>query len=123
MNFNKLLLLHPTLLESAASSTIGRQLPISPTKQRVPITAVKSWQHKENFLYKEYEFSSVEKRNRFITNVISYEEVKNHNAKIVIDGLKVGIKVTTKNVNKVTELDKEYSRAVDSFEKDVNIND
>ena len=119
MSFNRLLLLHPTLVESVASSTIGSNLPVKPMKQSVPIKPTHSWIEKDGSLYKEYKFDSIENRNRFIHNLLSYEEEKGHNAKIVISNLKVGVKVSTKSVNKVTELDKEYARSLDLIEKEV----
>lgn len=119
MSFNRLLLLHSTLLESVATTTVGTKLPIRPLKQQAPITAIKSWKEVDGFLCKEFVFETFSTRNRFINNILSYEEEKGHNARIFINDLKVFVKVTTKTLNKITELDKEYSKALDLLEKEL----
>ena len=121
MSLNRLLLLHETLLESADSTTIGTKFPVKPLNPQVPIHAIKQWQRNEKFLYKEYQFTSTDLRNRFVNSLLSYEEEKGHNGQILIDGLKIKIKVTTKSVNKVTELDNEYARSLDQIEKEIKL--
>jgi len=116
-NFNKLLMLNNLLIEQVNNSTIQPMVPVKPVQ--APIKAVRAWKEHEGSLFKEYMFLSIDERNRFVNNLLSYEEEKGHNAKMLINHLNVRIAVTTKDLNKVTELDKEYSRAADLIFKEI----
>lgn len=111
--FNKLLLLSDLLVEKAEKSTIQPANPIKP--KNVPVKAIKAWKSEGGKLEKEFKFFDVESRNRFVFRLLSYEEEKGHSGTIVIDENNVSISVTTRDLGKITELDKEYSRDVDAI--------
>ncbi len=110
-------MLHESLVEKVNQTTMSRRNPISAIKP--PIKPIKSWEKSEKSLKKNFKFKDTEQRNDFIFQVLSYETVKGHSAKILINDLSVDILLTTKDLNKVTELDKEYSRAIDQIEREV----
>ena len=53
---------------------------------------------------------------------MAYERQVKHNAKITIDENEVMIQLTTKDVNSVTELDKEYAKFSDVLFRDLAYN-
>lgn len=110
-------MLNESLIQKARQSMIGSRNPILPIKS--PIKAIKDWEKTESRLKKRFKFDDNDQRNEFIFQVLSYESVKGHNAKILIDELNVEILIFTKTLNRVTEADKEYSRAVDLIEREV----
>jgi pterin-4a-carbinolamine dehydratase len=119
---NHLLLLNSLLVEQANSSTLKDFVPLKPSKREVsPIVATTKWENNRQILQKTFRFSSIDQRNSFVTKVLYYETEKGHNALINIAGKKVSILLTTHKVNKVTELDIEYSKAADLIEKEVKL--
>ena len=70
-------------------------------------------------LKKRFKFDRFFKLQAFINEVLIYQEESGHHGKISISGLVVDIEVYTHNVNLVTELDFEYSKAVNEILDDV----
>ena len=69
-------------------------------------------------LSKKFTFQTTEARNFFLSEILEYEAVSHHHAKIQIDELAVIINVFTKNMNAVTELDFEYKKQADLIYND-----
>lgn len=100
------------------------KLPISPLKSEAPIIPMDRWELKGDpqALVKKFTFRRMTDRTLFINQVLLYEEETNHNATIVIDGENVYVRVLTKHLDQVTEVDREYASFVDSAFKDVVYN-
>ena len=115
----KLTQLHEDFMDKATRPMTFGKLPILPKAGEVPIIAVNKWMKVDGKLQKKYDFSSIELRNRFVAALLAYEVQVGHNAAIVIEEESVAITVYTKDVDVVTELDKEYAAATDTSYKDV----
>lgn len=98
--------------------TFGK-LPVLPKAGEVPIIAVNKWMKVNGKLHKKYDFSGVDFRNRFVTALLEYEMEVGHNASILIEEESVTVTVYTKDVDVITELDKEYAKSADTTYKDV----
>jgi len=92
---------------------ISGDLPLKPTKNH--------WELLESSgrLSRRYTFKKLQQRNLFIEELLEYEEKNRHFGKIVIEDLSITIEVWTKDLESVTELDKEYARNCDSLYHDV----
>jgi pterin-4a-carbinolamine dehydratase len=73
-------------------------------------------------LTKEYSFLNVDTRNVFVFRLLGYEKKITHHGIVEIKEKTVSIRVSTKNVDIVTELDYEYARFCDNLYKDVTYN-
>lgn len=102
-----------------------RMLPIEPVERNTPVIAQNRWQQIERnditFLKKTYEFRSLKERNLFINDLFLYEISTRHQAKITIedDSSNVTVEIHTKNVDVVTEVDREMASFLDLSYKDV----
>jgi pterin-4a-carbinolamine dehydratase len=72
-------------------------------------------------LIRLFSFPKTESRNWFISEVLEKENEMQHSGKITIDGLDVLIEVYTHDLEKVTELDKEYASYCDDVFNDVQL--
>lgn len=93
--------------------------------QSVPIvpSSQNEWEvydHPER-LGRTYKFSSHYHRNTFVTELLSQEEMVGHEAKITIEGMRVTVEVWTHDIERVTELDKEYADFCDTLYSDVSL--
>lgn len=94
-------------------------LPVQPKEQQLPIMPTERWRDVNGALHKTYKFRRQEDRNQFVISLLSYEQSVQHNAEFTITEQQVTIKVQTKNVDRVTELDKEYARYADVLFRDL----
>lgn len=102
------------------NTSFGDIKPIEPKTRKVIIPQDRWLQNQEaKTLEKTFMFKSIEKRNIFLERLLVYEKNKKHNARILIDEFIVKIKLHTKNIKDVTELDREYANYVDSVYRDV----
>ena len=69
-------------------------------------------------LTKKFTFKTSEARNFFVTELLEYEAVNHHHAKILIEEMNVIVNVFTKSMNAVTELDFEYKKQADLIYND-----
>jgi len=90
-----------------------QKLPIKPSKIKWTIE-----EEPERFV-REFEFSNSQRLRDFVFEVLNYENEKNHNAKIIIESGSVIISVYTHTLNAITELDVEYTKAVNRIFRDV----
>ena len=96
------------------------KLPVTAqSPSQLPIIPINKWTKTERGLSKRYLFQSVALRNEFVRQVFLHEEEVNHHGSLLIEEEHVDVSVQTKDINSVTELDKEYARALDHIFKDV----
>src|SRR6478609_8462781 len=89
-------------------------------REQLPVFTIAKWIVDGGVLTKTYEFLDASKRNAFVNDILDYEANVGHEAwKIEIEALKVRIVLVTRNVDEVTQLDKEYARYADSTFKDL----
>jgi len=116
MNLKKL---HEQFIEKANRPMTFGTLPIQPKEAEAPIFASDRWKSVDGALYKTYKFRRHVDRNNFIISLLSYESSVEHNADINIEHDQVSLKLQTKDLNRVTEIDKEYARYADLLFKDL----
>lgn len=116
----QLLRLHEEFIDKAARPMDFGKLPVkSVSKGDLPIIAVNKWaKNKEGKLHKKFLFRDQETKREFVMSLMEYEEDVNHNATITITEDSVDVTVYTKDLDVVTELDKEYASAADNIFKD-----
>ena len=68
---------------------------------------------------KNFKFKSRSRLSDFVSTVLEFEDEMNHHGEIQIKYDEVMISVYTHDVNRITELDQEYSRSVDLIYRDV----
>lgn len=105
--------LHEAFIEKANRPMTFGRLPVRPRQPAAPVIAMDRWQELEGSLYKTYRFRRTEDRADFIVQLLAYEASVHHNAQIKIDEGEVAVKLTTKDLDRVTERDKEYARYAD----------
>lgn len=89
-----------------------------PTK--IPILVSNKWENDNNkMLSKTFFFKNIEGRNRFVTNVLEYEMSIGHHSLMTINDKTVHVAVTTRKIDVVTEIDKEYAKYLDIIFKDI----
>lgn len=116
-------------------NTITPRVPIVPRDSNIPVIRTNRWLKTRDDvlgvekLMKEYEFSSKISKVQFITGLSSYEEQIQHHANIQIEfqeetpQFRVRLELWTRNINQVTELDKEYARFADTLYRELLYND
>ena len=117
----KLTRLHEDFLEKARQPMTFGRLPVSPQTSEVPVIPVDKWKKVESptRLRKTFKFMSQEDRNEFVRELLTYEDDTQHNATITVDEGEVTLDVRTKDVDQITELDKEYAKHADALYRDV----
>jgi pterin-4a-carbinolamine dehydratase len=120
----KLSKLHEEFIDSARRPMSLGRLPIKPTQNDVAIIPTNKWVTSKDppSIKKKYQFLSQKSRNSFINGLLEYEEESHHNAKISIEEDNVFISLVTKDVEQVTEIDKEYARFADELFRDLAYN-
>jgi pterin-4a-carbinolamine dehydratase len=117
----KLSRLHEEFIDKARRPMSFGRLPISPLEGDVAIMPVEKWTKVDSplRLRKTYKFLSSSARNQFVEGLFEYEDRTNHNAMITVDEGQVTLDIRTKDVDQITELDKEYAKFADVLFKDV----
>ena len=116
---NQLQRLHEAFIEKANRPMDFGSLPISPHEAEAPIFPVERWRAVDGALYKTYKFRRDDDRNEFILLLLAYEKETDHHAEITIKSDEVTLRVQTKDLEKVTSIDKEYARYADVVHKDL----
>jgi len=102
----------------------GHRMPITAiTSDSKPIIAIEKWRIRDEGLEKKYAFMNDVLRNKFLNFVFEFEAEAGHHAQMTIDHLQVFLRLQTKDVGKITELDKEFARFCDATFKDVMYNE
>lgn len=99
------------------------KLPVQPKEADPPVLAVNRWRIVDNKLVKTYEFMRMEDKKRFVNCMLDYELKTQHTVFFVIDDRKVTLEINTKDVDRVTELDKEAAKYADVAYRDVVYSD
>lgn len=118
----KLVDLHRDYIERSVKPSVYRDLPIKVSNLDKPIIAIEKWNVLDKKLTKKYFFENYVDRNRFLKSLFEYETQIGHHACFKIEELEVTISLITKDVDKVTELDKEYAKYVDIIRRDLVYN-
>lgn len=111
--------LHERFIELANRPMSFGGLPVRPLRPSAPVIAVDRWKEADGALYKTYRFRRQADRDDFVIQLLAYEARTGHNAQLRIDEESVELKVTTRDVSRVTSLDKEYARYADVLFKEL----
>lgn len=116
--------LHESYIDKARRPMAFGKLPIAPLASGVAIIPVDRWETVDSpkRLHKAYKFISNNLRNAFVEGLFDYEKKIGHNAKITVEEYKVTLDVYTKDIDQITELDKEYAQYADVLFKDTVYN-
>lgn len=119
----KLVDIHKNYIKESTRSIVDGSLPIKAKIPVTPIMAIEKWRSTDDgSIIKKFIFESYDDRNRFLLSLLNYELEKGHHAKMLVEELTVTIKLITKDLNKLTELDKAYSKYADVIRKDIAYN-
>ncbi len=117
----KLKKLHESYIEASRRPMSLGRLPIDPKKVELPVVPMEKWVLKGDpkKLVKTFRFRRPGDRNMMINALLEYEEEVKHNADMIIKEETIQVELLTKNVEQVTELDKEYAKYADDVFKDI----
>lgn len=115
----KLSRLHEEFLEKARRPMEFGRLPVQPKETDVPIVVVNRWTKDDSCLKKTFIFMILKQRNDFLNQVMDHEEEVGHYSEIIIKKENVTVKLKTPGVDRITELDKEFSKWIDELYKDI----
>lgn len=119
----KLIDIHKNFIKTSSRSIVENFLPIKAVKPaEIPVFAIEKWKNENGLLVKKFIFENLDDRNRFLNSILNYEMNNGHHANIVIEKNSVILRLITKDVGKITELDKEYSSYADTIRKDIAYN-
>jgi pterin-4a-carbinolamine dehydratase len=119
----KLTDIHKNFIKTSSRSIVENFLPIKAVKPaEIPVFAIEKWKNENGLLTKKFIFENLDDRNRFVNSILNYEMSSGHHANITIEKNNVILRLITKDVDKVTELDKEYSSYADTIRKDIAYN-
>lgn len=92
---------------------LGNNCPVVPSR--------KTWEVLESpeRLQKKFKFESRRHTIDFLNEVLVIEDNMGHHGNITVDHSEVTISVYTKNINAITNLDREYAETVDRIFRDV----
>ena len=92
-------------------------------RENVPIEVPneKSWDllSEPEVLQRLFKFEKVPHLIYFLEDVVQLQEQMSHHGKLLIDGMQVLVQINTKVMNRVTDLDVEWTKKVDEIYKDV----
>lgn len=111
--------LHEDFIDRARKPMDFGQLPIKPVEKDVPVIVSSKWANRDKKLSKVFRFRDIGERNLFVKHLLDHEQEVQHNANLVIDEDYVDVCVWTRDINSITEIDKEYAKYADSLYKDV----
>ena len=117
----KLTQLHEEFIDAAHRPMLFGQLPVNARHPEIPLVAVERWRKEGHpkALVKKFTFRRSTDRNLFVVVMMEYEEHVQHHARLTLDEGTVEVKVCTKDIDQITEMDKEYSTYCDAVFKDL----
>jgi pterin-4a-carbinolamine dehydratase len=110
--------LHEDFINLARRPMSFDKLPVAPVVADLPVIPTNKWKKTESSIEKKFLFPDKIQRNKYIRKLFEYEEDVGHHAEIFIVDNEVMLSLSTHDVNKVTELDKEYARYADELYKE-----
>lgn len=123
MNISSLMKNYINECEDRSRSSLERDLSdMLNENMELPVLASKrSWEVVDGpeRLRRKFSFESLEQRTLFLEYLLEIEEKTQHFAKITVEGYDVTVEVWTHDLERVTELDKEYASSCDSIYDDV----
>ena len=123
MNISSLMKNYINECEDRSRSSLERDLSdMLNENMELPVLASKrSWEVVDGpeRLRRKFSFESLGQRTLFLEYLLEIEEKTQHFAKITVEGYDVTVEVWTHDLERVTELDKEYASSCDSIYDDV----
>ena len=110
------------LTRRSSTIVLDRDSPVRVTRSNsvTPLIAMDRWVPIDRkFIKKRFAFREHDLRDRFLIDLLAYEKEHGHRARIAFDDLFVDIEVGTKDVERVTELDKEYANYCDQAYREI----
>lgn len=114
----KLTDMHDEFIRKAQCPLVQRP-PVRVSEPEVPVIALERWHEVAGSLTKRYEFRHPAMRPAFVVALMEYEAETQHHAVLIVDEGAVIVKLVTKNIDRITELDREYARYADVVFKDL----
>lgn len=111
--------LHEEFITLARRPMSFGNLPVMPKDADVPLIPVNKWQKINGKLKKTYSFRLKEQKVRFVKELLDYELEAGHNADMEVSEDKVTLYLQTRDIEQITELDKEYAKHSDVLYRDV----
>lgn len=111
--------LHEDFINAARRPMTFGNLPIDPKHADTPIIPVNRWVDTDGKIKKKFLFQDDVTRNDFVERLLDHEVKVKHNGILKIEEGSVEVEVYTKDLGKVTEIDKEYAKSADNIFKDV----
>ena len=111
--------LHEEFIEKARKPMSFGGLPVTPKEPQVPLVVSNKWEKKKNSLRKTYLFRTEEQKVEFVKDLLDHEQEVGHHASITLQKDTVELFLQTKDIDVVTELDKEYAKYADELYKDI----
>lgn len=111
--------LHEEFIDKARRPMSFGKLPVLAKNVDVPIIATNKWVKSDGALNKTYVFRMNSQRNDFIREMLEHEEEVGHHGRFEIKHGSVSVFLQTKDVEQITELDKEFAKWLDELYKDV----
>ena len=117
----KLTQLHEEFIDMANRPMSFADVPVKAREAAPIIVASEKWEHLKSpeCLTKSFKFRRPEDRIRFVTELMEYEMEVQHHAEMLVAEDEVSLKLATKDVDAVTERDREYAVFADSVFKDI----
>ena len=119
MNLKKI---HESYIESSNRPMTFGRLPVDPKKIELPVIPMEKWVLKSDpkRLVKTFRFRRAGDRNLMIKMLLDYEDKVKHTADMVVREETIRLELFTKNVEVVTEIDREYAKQADQIFKDIS---
>lgn len=114
--------LHEEFIDKARRPMTFGRMPIMPAEGEVPLITTNKWEKVHSSLVKPFRFRLNAQRNDFIRQILDHEEEVGHHAVMQVKEEEVIVTLRTRDVDTVTELDKEFARWLDELFKDVVYN-
>jgi pterin-4a-carbinolamine dehydratase len=97
------------------------RLPVNTRRVELPVVPMDRWVKEGSpaHLTKTYKFRRQSDRNPFVLALMEYEEQVGHHARLTLDEDTVKVELLTRDIEQVTELDKEFAKYADDVYKDL----
>lgn len=124
MNISSLMKEYMDECDKRSRSLVRTEVPRELRESSLPIKPIQNFWvvlDSPERLARKYDFENLQQRTLFLEHLLETEERDQHFAKIVIEGPSITIEVWTHDIERVTELDKEYARNCDDIYGDVTL--
>ena len=102
------------------NTTMPGHLPVVPQATNVPIFVANRWVKTiDNELKKKYEFKTINEKRSFVVQLLNYELQTFHPIKLLAHELTVVLTLQTKDIDDVTDIDKEIAKYADLIYRDI----